>query len=186
MRRNIILMLITIAATFGFYIFTSGNSSIPKTPTPTESLSNKDLRPAPEFTTRDLNNKKISLSDFNGKVVLLHFWASWCAPCVVELPKLVALAKDYPKDIVILAISSDITEQNLNQFLTKKSLSTPPKNLIFIFDGDGKITQDLFQTIQLPETIILNPKLQMVKKIAGDAAWDKPEMRETLNGLMPK
>src|SRR3954454_24302060 len=63
---------------------------------------------APDFTLTDLEGRPLQLSAFRGKVVLLDFWATWCAPCKVEVPHLVALQKKYePRGLHIIGISMD-------------------------------------------------------------------------------
>ena len=64
--------------------------------------------PAPDFTLRDIHKKKVSLSDYQGKVVLINFWATWCQPCQAEMPHLEELYKKYKDDgFEVLAISID-------------------------------------------------------------------------------
>ncbi|MEC7984440.1 MAG: TlpA disulfide reductase family protein [Myxococcota bacterium] len=63
---------------------------------------------APDFTLRDINKKKVSLSDYKGKVVLLNFWATWCQPCQAEMPHLEAIYKDLKEEgFEVLSISID-------------------------------------------------------------------------------
>ena len=65
-------------------------------------------KPAPQFSLEDLNGRKVSLSDFKGKAVLINFWATWCGPCKVETPWLVDLRNQYAgKGFEILGVSTD-------------------------------------------------------------------------------
>lgn len=185
MLRNIILIASTIILAMIAYAWLMNDTAEPTKKTmPTSQTINTELPKAPHFETKTIDNQPIILSDFKGKIILIHFWASWCAPCVIELPKLLKLAEDYPNDIVILALSTDTNQQKLLQFLTKKNLNTPPPNLKFIWDHDKSITQDLFQTLKLPETIITDRNMRMTRKITGDAAWDSAEIRTYLNSLI--
>jgi thiol-disulfide isomerase/thioredoxin len=64
--------------------------------------------PAPEFVLPDLNGKQVHLSDFRGKVVVLNFWASWCAPCRSEIPLFIELQKEYgPRRLQVIGVSID-------------------------------------------------------------------------------
>lgn len=186
MPRNLLLIVITIIIGMLIYAVIMNNNSAQNKPPEKHKPITKHHSPAPDFTFKTLDNKELTLYQFKGKIILIHFWASWCAPCIVELPKLVKLAKDYPDDIIILALSNDINEQKLLQFLTKQNLMSPPKNLKFIWDQDKAITQDLFQTIKLPETIITDRDTRMIRKIAGDAAWQSPEMQTYLKEIITK
>jgi thiol-disulfide isomerase/thioredoxin len=129
-----------------------------------------------------LNGYKGSLHDHMGRTTLLHFWATWCAPCLVELPELIELASKQP-NIVILAISTDQKTSEITRFI-KKTGKTIPKNFIIITDPDKSITQDHFQTFKLPETYILSPQLAIHKKIIGaNDQWTSPETIESLQIL---
>src|ERR1019366_9444118 len=65
-------------------------------------------KPAPNFVLRDLNHKKLDLHAFRGKVVLLNFWATWCAPCQLEIPRFVQWQSNYgPQGLEVIGISMD-------------------------------------------------------------------------------
>jgi thiol-disulfide isomerase/thioredoxin len=64
--------------------------------------------PAPDFTLKDLSGKDVSLSDYKGKVILVNFWATWCIPCLSEIPELIDMQQKYgPKGFVILGLAMD-------------------------------------------------------------------------------
>ena len=181
MRSNLFIFL-ALLLVMGFLSFLFLNSSTKPNLLKTEIEIVQNLQTLPAFQAQDLNKKFWTDSDLKNKFTLLHFWASWCAPCVVELPKLIQLAKDEPSYLV-LAISSDNDLKSLNRFLEKQNLKNLPQNFVIILDEHKKLTQDLFQTFKLPETILVNKKGQMVQKIAGDADWNSSNIRARLKAL---
>ena len=124
-----------------------------------------------DFTFQTINSENSSLSDFKDKTVIIHFWASWCAPCVVEFPELVKLAKDN-SDITILAFSSDRNAQSIAQFMTRYKIDPPP-NFKIIYDKNQEVSQKYFSVFQLPESFILRPNLILDRHIVGAYAdWE--------------
>lgn len=183
MRNNFLLIICTSLLILIGYMAWSF-LQIPNNKIPKGDQAQTNLAIVPEFSFKTLNDKNFNINDISSKVILIHFWASWCAPCVIELPKLVKLAEDFPKDIMIIAISSDTDRVTLDRFLKRANLTDQPSNFIITFDDKKVITQDIFQTIKLPETIILNRKFEMVEKIAGDADWNSLELRHNLKEIM--
>jgi len=87
----------------------------------------------PEFTAKSLDGAEVSLAQFRGKVVLLDFWATWCPPCVFEMPRLKALHEKYrEKGFVIVGISLDESESALRNFIKQHSIAW-----VQLFDGKG-------------------------------------------------
>jgi cytochrome c biogenesis protein CcmG/thiol:disulfide interchange protein DsbE len=183
MRHNFLLIICTsLLILIGYMAWSS--LQIPNNEIPEGDQAQTNLATVPKFSFKTLSDKTLNIKDISSKVILIHFWASWCAPCVIELPKLVKLAEDFPEDITIIAVSSDTDRVALDHFLKRTNLTAQPSNFIITLDDTKVITQDIFQTIKLPETIILNHKFEMVEKIAGDAAWDSPELRHNLKEIM--
>lgn len=181
MRINILILAVTILLGAGLTFWLDGASSNAGTNTPdkiaTEETSQEKL---PDFSFTDISGKSHDIKDFEDQVILINFWATWCAPCVVEFPKLIQLAKDHP-DIVIVALSSDINDDKIKQFLIKNPVSL--KNFIVARDVKRKITTDLFQTYKLPETIIVSPSGKIVRKIVGDTDWGGKDIQNLLISL---
>lgn len=125
----------------------------------------------PDFTLPDLNGKPVSLRQFKGRPVLLNLWASWCAPCVKEFPSLKRLVEHFKGKLVVLAVSQDHSREDLDSFI--KTFGVVPEDFVIVWDKD-KVTGQLFGTDQLPETYILTKEQKLLRKIAGEQAWDDP------------
>lgn len=141
------------------------------------------LDPAPTFNYTRLDGNAGALADHKGKVVMVHFWASWCAPCVVEFPSLIALAEERRKDLVILAISTDDNKDDIDKFLTKIDIK-PPKNFIIAQDAEKAIAEGLYGTMKLPETFLLTPGLAVFEKVTGpEDQWNNREWHRKIDLL---
>lgn len=137
---------------------------------------------APTMQWQDFSGQSHTLDAFKGKAVVLHFWASWCAPCRVEFPHLLQAAATMP-DIVFLAISSDSDRSKAENFLHETRANQASANFLLALDSQKKITFDLFMTSAYPETIFLDRKHRMRRKIPGMVEWQKAEMQNYLRQL---
>jgi peroxiredoxin len=87
---------------------TANNQSVQQDVAADEGLPDLRGKRAPEFSLRTVDGKKVSLSDYKGKAVLINFWATWCAPCKIEMPYLVTLRNQYaPQGFEILGVNAD-------------------------------------------------------------------------------
>jgi peroxiredoxin len=79
-----------------------------------------------DFTVKDMNNARVRLSDYKGKVILVNFWATWCAPCKVEIPGFIELYDQYKdKGLVILGVSGDDDAETLRAFASEWKINYP-------------------------------------------------------------
>jgi thiol-disulfide isomerase/thioredoxin len=136
----------------------------------------------PDFTFTDIKERTTSSHKFKGRNLIINFWASWCTPCLIELPILLDIANRHKNTTDLLLISSDRNEQTMKRFLNsltkEQARLLENDNIYVVFDHNTAITFDIFQTTKLPETIIVDRDLLMVKKLVG-ASW-KPEDIEYL------
>ena len=111
---------------------------------------------------------------------MINFWATWCAPCVEELPSLNDLAKNYPEKLVILAVSNERTD-NIKNFL----MAFPEFQNNFIPANIGR-SQMLatFDVRAFPETYILDKRGQLIQKITGPQKWDSKEWKDKIKILI--
>lgn len=174
MHKNFVLMVVITGVILALTWGLDFTSHIPSHPIQTDTKPTSHTRNfyVPDFSYTTHENKTFHIKDHRGRVVLIHFWASWCAPCVTELPRLIEFGKNHKNDVIILAISSDRELRNEQRFL--KKIKAPASNsfIHFISDPKGEITRNLFQTTYLPETILVDPQGVMADKIVGDADWE--------------
>jgi peroxiredoxin len=127
--------------------------------------------PAPNFSLPDLDGKMVSLSDYRGKVVLLNIWATWCPPCVEEMPSMEKLYQALQGEgFEILAVSIDESGvQDVLPFMKKHKLSFP-----VLIDHKGTL-KGLYQTTGVPESFIIDKDGILVEKVIGPRDWAVPE-----------
>jgi thiol-disulfide isomerase/thioredoxin len=106
---------------------------------------------APDFSLTGMDGETYTLSDFQGKKVIVNFWATWCPYCVKEMPDLTKLSQDYSEDLVVLAINVDERESKIQGFLD----DNPEVDLNILLDPKGK-TAGTYGANALPLTIGIN------------------------------
>lgn len=144
---------------------------------------------APDFAFTPLGQSaSMQLHDLRGKVVLINFWATWCPPCILELPLLVDLATRHPDQFVLLLVSADQNAQTVQEFLAKQTnyrdTLENAANIHVVWDEKKHISRGLYQTIRFPESILIGPDLSMQEKIAGIV--DIEEVEEKIEKMTHK
>jgi thiol-disulfide isomerase/thioredoxin len=132
-------------------------------------------RPAPEFAVSD-GTHSVDLRNLRGHVVLLNLWASWCAPCVEELPSLEALQAEMP-DIVVVAISMDQDDAAYRKFLARNHV-----DFLTIRDPTARVNA-LYGTVQIPETYVIDRNGILRRKFVSAQDWTSPDIENYLRRL---
>jgi thiol-disulfide isomerase/thioredoxin len=156
MVKNLIILTVLIGAVAGWTIYDNRN----QTATPVSY----DEAPAFDYTT--LQGKQGKLSDHKDRIIIIHFWATWCAPCLIEFPELMALAEGKKDKTVVLAIAVEDKKENIERFLTKLDINLPP-NVHIVLDKEKAVSAGLYETVKLPETFIVSKDTKLLEKIAG-------------------
>jgi peroxiredoxin len=136
--------------------------------------------PAPGFSLPGIDRKLVNLEDYKGKVVLLNIWATWCPPCVEEMPSMEKLYQELKdEDFVILAVSIDVSGSNVvTLFMEKHKLSFPA-----LTDTQGTL-KTLYQTTGVPESFIIGKDGIIAEKIIGPRDWATPEVISYFKNLI--
>ena len=134
----------------------------------------------PDFTFTDQGREQ-RLADLRGHVVVLNFWATWCPPCVAEMPSLERLHKQLgPRGLVVLGISVDSDPDAYQKFLRNL-------NITFINHRDPeRRISSLYGTFMYPETYIVDAQGRLVRKVIGALEWDDPQVVALLTELLEK
>lgn len=145
----------------------------------------------PEVTYRLMDDESAQrLSQWQGRYVLLNFWASWCAPCREEFPLLIKLAAANPERLAVVAISGDEKRSDAAQFVGKmqalyeRELARAAVHLVW--DEKKRISLDQFQVMKYPETIFIGPDGALLRKITGQLnARDMAFFQGVIDGKIP-
>lgn len=140
---------------------------------------------APDFELTLLNGETFKLSEQRGKVVLLNVWATWCGPCVAEMPELEQLAKDYADDLVVIGINCGEPEETVAEFVAENEYT-----YLFAADEEYLISGFLYPSYSIPNTFIIDADgivteihtgggkgmYEVFEQLVLDAMGDQPEI----------
>ena len=183
MRRNLLLFVVIVVGTLLLTWILNEEMGYGPAPSVSYESAYGEENKIPNVVLSTIGGDKVSLYNYEGKTILLNLWASWCAPCLKELPQMIRLAGSMPNKIMLVAVSIDHKPENIEKFLQTVSANRKfPKNVIVSWDKDRNISQSVFNTVRVPETIIIAPDLTMRKKIIGaDVDWNGSEMKKYLS-----
>lgn len=133
--------------------------------------------PAADFSLQD-SERKITLGQFRGQVVVLNFWATWCPPCVEETPSMVAMQQRMKdKGVTVVGVSIDVDQNAYDRFLKQYGV-----NYLTVRDPERKVS-DVYGTFGWPETYIIDQKGIIRRKFIGAVDWTSPEIVQFLSSL---
>lgn len=130
-------------------------------------------RPAPQFSVQD-SGRTVALKDLRGKVVVLNFWATWCPPCVEEVPSLVAMQARMKDKVTVFAVSVDEDEEAYRQFLIEHKV-----DLLTVRDPSKKSAL-MYGTVKYPESYVIDSNGIVRRKYVGPVEWTQPAVLEYL------
>jgi cytochrome c biogenesis protein CcmG, thiol:disulfide interchange protein DsbE len=134
---------------------------------------------APNFSIVTERGKTVTRSDFGGKLLVLNFWASWCPPCITELPSLNEFAREYASQgVVVLGISSDKNEHLYKTFLTQRQVAFDTAR-----DPEANISAS-YGTFQIPETYLIDRNGKVLEKVISNMDWMDPQFLARVKGML--
>jgi peroxiredoxin len=134
---------------------------------------------APDFTVKTDTGRTVSTSDFGGKLLVLNFWATWCVPCIQEMPSLNEFQRaTSDSGVVVLGVNVDKDERAYRDFLSKAKVS-----FLTARDPSNKINAD-YGTFKFPETYVIDAKGNVVRKYIGPEDWTSERMVSDIRSLL--
>lgn len=165
--------------------------SAQKTFTPVKNLAIKEAtvavkglvpltpRIAPNFELMDINGQVINLEDKRGKVILLNFWASWCPPCVKEIPSMNRLAESFdPEEFEIVSVNFKESPEFIAAFLNSVQVDFP-----VLIDLEGKVSND-YEIFSFPSSFMLDAEGTLRYSVNAAIEWDEPGVKKLVKSLM--
>ncbi len=137
---------------------------------------------APAFELRDLGGSTVSLAQFKGKVVLLNFWSTLCAPCVAEMPSLNRLSLSLKEQgLVVLSVAIDSTDGPVRDFAANTKISFP-----VLVDREKEVFFDDYAGPSLPASYLIDRNGVIVETVSGAREWDSPEMKNKVLSVLER
>jgi peroxiredoxin len=137
---------------------------------------------ATDFSLRDINGQEVTLSQYQGKVVVMQFWATWCGPCKVEMPHLQKIYTDLKdKGFVVLSVSSDDarTASQVKPFISKMKYSFP-----VLLDKESTVVGAYNPSKTLPYLVIIDKNGDVVQRHSGYNPGDEVHVREEVEAAL--
>lgn len=146
--------------------------------------ASRGVESLPQFQVENLEGKKVSSDDYKGKVLIVNFWASWCAPCVEEIPSFVRLKAAMGEQLHILAISNDNAREDIDIFL-KSFPDFKGKGIEIVQDTpkDFPVTK-MFGVYRLPESFVFDKSGRMIRKVVGTINWSSQDAQDFIKDLI--
>lgn len=167
MHRMVLLIVAIVLV--GGAVYLSSKSSFQPSQELISSVVSGDM--APDFQLEDTKGNQVSLSDLRGKVVLVNFWATWCPPCIEEMPSMEKLNEVMAgSDFVMLAINTEGNGRTVVPAFLEKTPYTFP-----IFFDDKGVVQKLYGVYKFPESFIIRKDGTVAEKIIGPLDWASPD-----------
>ena len=145
-----------------------------------QQLLIKDPKKVETFSAKDINDHKKIISSSEKKILLLNFWATWCAPCIKEIPELLELKKKFKNDVEIYFLSVDSNvKKTVPKFLKKNKL----ENLKVLNDEKLKISSK-FGVKVMPTTVIINKEFEEVAQVKGYVDWSSSKYLDLIKKFL--
>ncbi|MBI9066607.1 MAG: TlpA family protein disulfide reductase [Salinivirgaceae bacterium] len=129
-----------------------------------------------DWKLQNLAGEKIKLSTFENNVLIINLWATWCPPCIAEMPDLQRLYNDYGDKVSFLFVSNE-SDATIKEFIDKKGYTFPVYTPLTQYPND-------FETNTIPTTYIISKKGELVINKTGVAQWNSKRIRQILDVLI--
>ncbi len=188
-KSRILATLFFVFVILGVFYFiysaiqSDSNPDVSSVEDQTQKIEEMMIGGVQDFQAPTINNSTFKLSQLTHKVIIINFWASWCGPCVEEIPSLLKLIKNSNGQVALVALSLDNDEKQMLEFL--RNYDTSDENIFWLKDPQYTLAEG-FGTFKLPESYILNRERLLIKKISGAIDWSSEEVTSLINTEIQK
>lgn len=135
---------------------------------------------APDFQLKTLDDKKVKLSDYRGKIVILNFWATWCPPCKAEIPQMEKYYKKQAKDDGVEILAVNLTKADKDKAYIRDFVKSYEMTYPVLLDEDGE-QQRQYEIVTIPTTFFIDKNGKIQKKVVGP--MDQEMMSKTIAAI---
>jgi thiol-disulfide isomerase/thioredoxin len=183
-KAAIIVVILGVLGIWAFEHFMMPRVNSTEGATSAKTLVQMEKEGVPNFSFKDITGQESELKSLSGKVVILNFWASWCSPCVEEVPSLIKLVKEFKGQVQLVAVSGDSRKEDIEVFL-KSFPELKHVDIKIVWDEDRSMMKK-FDVSRLPESLVLGKDQKVVKKLVGSIDWYNKDSIEYMKLLLTK
>ncbi len=169
------ILALLLLTPIGFYVKVYANRLLSRNPVPVAERKQQLLEDF-DWDLRTLDGQSYNLQEDKGQVLLINFWATWCPPCIAEMPDFQELYNDYGQNVRFFFVARD-REDKVGRFLQKKNYELP------VYYERGLVPKQLYYG-GLPTTFIIDRDGRIVVSKVGTANWNSTETRQLLDSLL--
>jgi thiol-disulfide isomerase/thioredoxin len=178
--RSVVIMMILLLPSSGHGSAAEAETDLPDRTILGEFMRSAQRSPAPSITFSEIAGDTVPLTDFRGKLVVVNLWATWCAPCLREMPSLDRLQSHFGERLAVLAVSEDRGGSKIVEpFITKLGL----KSVKFFVDPKSEVGHAL-NVRGLPTSVLIDREGKVLGRVEGAADWDSPKMLGIIEPLV--
>jgi thiol-disulfide isomerase/thioredoxin len=173
----IVLIALLLFSPLGTFVKIQLNRLIAFSPK-TIAVTDQKVLSSYQWQLVDASGKSVTLEEYKGKIIFINFWATWCPPCIAEMPSMQKLYADYQDKIVFLFVTTDSFEK-ANAFMIKENLTLP------VYQSVTNPPLEM-ESSTIPATYLIDKQGNVILAKIGTADWNSDSFREKLNELLKK
>ncbi len=135
---------------------------------------------APDFTLSTFEGEEVALSDYDGDIIFLNFWATWCPPCRKEMPSMQTLYEQMEgRPFTMLAVNLQEEKETVEQFITEKGYTFP-----VLLDTSAEVGGAMYGVQSIPTTYIISKEGEILARLVGTREWDTEQIRNIFKEML--